>query len=121
MPAVRGHLTPKFYVDEAIFYWLNELSLLKLDPDEKTRLEEQDSIVPNSPLTSPRMIIEMPTKSYVDSLYENKRNRRVFSSVFDDQDNEFDNIKLTNLDSVTISRNTTLFNELFNKNMLKMN
>ena len=58
-------------------------------------------MIPNFILTSPKTIIELPTKSYVDSLHESNRNRRDLSSVFNDQDNEFDNNKLTNLDSVT--------------------
>ena len=41
LPAVREHLTPKIYVDEAISYWVDELSLLRLDPDEKSKLGEQ--------------------------------------------------------------------------------
>ena len=36
--------------------------------------------------------------------------------MFNDQDNEFDNNKLTNLDSVTIIINPNLDNELSNKN-----
>ena len=35
MPIVREHLTSKYYVDEAVSHWLDELSLLRLDPDEK--------------------------------------------------------------------------------------
>ena len=53
--------------------------------------------------------------SYIDELHEINRNRRDLSSVFNDQDNEFDNNKLTNLDSVTVSRNPTSDNELANK------
>ena len=45
--------------------------------------------------------------SYVNNLHEINRNRRDLSSVFNDQDNEFDNNKLTNLDSVTVNRNPT--------------
>ena len=103
MPAVREHLTPKYYVDQTISYWLDELSLLRLYPSEELKLDEQDSIVLNYALTSPKTIIELPTKSYVDSLHESSRNRRDLSSVFNDQDNEFDNNKLTNLDSITVS------------------
>ena len=47
----------------------------------------------------------MPTKPYVDSLHESKRNRLDLSSVFKNQDNESDNNKLTNLDSFTVNRN----------------
>ena len=54
MPAVREHLTPRLYVDEAISYWVDESSLLRLDPDEKLNLDEQGSIFLNSTLTSPK-------------------------------------------------------------------
>ena len=100
MPAFLEHLTPKVYVD----YAMDEPSLLRLDPDEKLNLDEQESILLNSTLTLPNTIIELPTKSYVDSLHESSRNRRDLSSMFNDQDNEFDNNKKTNLDSVTVKR-----------------
>ena len=48
MPAVGERLTAKYYVDQAIFYGVDESSLLRLDPDEKLKLDEQDSIVLNS-------------------------------------------------------------------------
>ena len=54
MPAVREHLTPKNFVDQTTFYWLDEISLLRLDTDEKLKLDEQDSIVLNSHLTLPK-------------------------------------------------------------------
>ena len=90
-PAVREHLTPKYYVGQTISYWLGEISLLRLDADEQLKLDEQDSVIPNSALTSPKTIVELPTKSYVDSLHESSRNRRDLSSVFNDQPNEFGN------------------------------
>ena len=71
----------KHYVDNTI----DESSLLRLDPDEKLKLDEQDSINLSSPETSPKAIIELTTKSYVDSSHENNRNRRDLSSVFNDQ------------------------------------
>ena len=89
--------------------------MLRLDPEEKLNLNEQDFIILNSTLASPKTIIELPTKSYVDSLHESSRNRRDLSSVFNDQDNEFDENKLTNLDSVTVNRNPSLDNEVSNK------
>ena len=89
--------------------------MIRLNPDEKLRLDEQDSIVFNSSSTSPRTIIELPTKSYVDRLHEINRNRRDLSSVFNDQDNEFDNNKLTKLDSITVCRDPSSDNELANK------
>ena len=115
MPAVREHLTQKYYVDQAIFYNVDEASLLRSDLDEKLQLDEQDSIILKSTLTSPKTIIELPTKAYADSLQESRRNKRDFSSVFNDQDNEFDNYKLTNLDTVTVNRNPNLDIKLANK------
>ena len=115
IPVVREHLTPKYYVDQAIFYSVDELSLLRLDPNDQSKLDEQDSIVLNSTLTSPKTVIELPSKSNVDSLHEINRNRRDLSSVFNDQKKELHNEKLTNLDSVTVNRNPSLDNELANK------
>ena len=115
MPAVGEHFTTKYYVDNAIFYSVNESSLLRLDPDEKLKPNEQDSIVPNSTLASPKTIIEISTKNYVDSLHVSSRNTRELSLVFNDQDNEFDNNKFTDLDSVSINRNPSSDNELSNK------
>ena len=40
--------------------------MLTLDPDEKFK---QDSIILNSTLTSPKTIIELPTKNYVDNKF----------------------------------------------------
>ena len=71
MPAVEEHLTPKFYVGNAI----------------------QD------------------IKSAIINLHELNRNRRDLSSVFNNQDNEFDNNKLTSLDSIQVNRNPNLDNE----------
>ena len=95
--------------------------MLRLDLDEKLKPDERDSISLNSSLTSPKTITELPTKSDVDSLHETNGKSRDLSSVFNDQDNEYDNIKLTNLDSVTINRNPSSDNELSNKIKLIMN
>ena len=52
MPADGEHLAAKYFVDYAICNSVDESSLLRLDPDEKLKLDEQDSIIPNSTLTS---------------------------------------------------------------------
>ena len=119
MPANRENLTPNHFVDQTISHWLDELSLLRLDRSEELKLDEQDSIVLNSPLPSRKTITENPTKNYVDSLHESSRNRHDLSTVFNDQDNEFDNNKLTNLDSITVNRNSNLDNELANKKIYR--
>ena len=113
LPAVREHLTPKFYVDESISHYVKELSLLRLDSDEKLKLDQQDSLVLNSTLTSPKTIIEMPTKPYVENLHKINRKRRDLSSVVNDHDNEFDN-NPTNLDGLTVIWNPILDNEVSN-------
>ena len=61
---------------------------------------------------SPKTIIEIPTKSYVDSLHEINRNGRGLSSVYHDQDNEFQNIQIIKLDSVSVIRNPKSNDEL---------
>ena len=113
--AVREHLTPKIFVDQNNFYHVDELSLLRLYPIEELKLDEQASITLNSSLRSPKTIKELPTKKYVDSLQESSRNGRDLSSVFNDHDNEFDNIKLIKLDSVSVNGNPSSDNELAKK------
>ena len=81
-PRDAEHLTPKLYVDNAI----HESSLLRLHRDEKLKLDVQDSILLDSILIPPNTIIELPTKSYVDSLHgENERSRRDLGLDFYDE------------------------------------
>ena len=121
LPQKDSHLTAKLYVDNSI----DEPSLVRLDPDEKLDPHNQDSIILNSTLTSPKTIKEIPTKSYIDSLHEeNERSRRDLGIDFYDESNDlvknnqdidFNDNKLLNLDSVTVNRNPTLDHELSNK------
>ena len=70
-------------------------------------------------------MIEIPTKAFIDSLREeNERSRRGLVKNFYDessdlvknnQDNDFNDNKLKNFDSITVNRNPTLDNELTNK------
>ena len=91
--------------------------MLRLDCNEEIKLDEQVSVIHLSTLTLSTPITKTPTIAYIDSLSENDRNRRDFSTVFNDQDNEFDSINLTNLDSITlVDRNPGSDNELANKN-----
>ena len=76
-PTLDEQLTPKFYVDNFVYDRVDEASLLRLDPKGMIHHGKLDSIFLNSSLTSRRTIIELPTKSYVDSLHgENERSRR---------------------------------------------
>ena len=63
---LEGQLTPKIYADQAISDGADNSSLLRLEPDKKLKLDEQDSIVLNSTLTIPKTIIELLTESYID-------------------------------------------------------
>ena len=95
---------------------MNGSSLLLLDFDEKLKQGEQDSIILNSMLTSSKTKIEIPTKSYVDSLHESSRNRGDLPTVFSDHENEFDNNKLFDLDSISVNRAPSSDNEFSNEN-----
>ena len=70
LPAVREHLTQKFYVENA----LDESSSLGVHLDEKINIDEQDSIILNSALTTPKTVIKLPTTLFFYSLSENGRN-----------------------------------------------
>ena len=104
---------------------VDEASLLRLDPNETIDLENQDSIILNFTKTSPVTIIELPTKAYIDSLHEeNERSRRDLGIDFYDessdlvknnQDNDFKDNKLTNINSITINNNPTNDNHVCNK------
>ena len=104
---------------------IDESSLLRLHPDEILDLDNQDSIILNSTLTNPKTSIEIPTKAYIDSLHEiNERSRRDLGLSFyneevdlvkNNQDNNLNDKKLTNLDSISVNRDPTSDNELASK------
>ena len=66
-PEWGNQVTSKLYVDNFVRNSVEESSLLRLDPNEKLNLHEQDSINPNSTLTTSKTKLEVPFKSYVDS------------------------------------------------------
>ena len=51
---------------QAISDGVDEPSLLRLDPDEMLKLEEQDSTILISTSTLPKTVIELPTKNYLN-------------------------------------------------------
>ena len=62
----------KDYVNGAIILGVNESLLLRLHPDTALKifeLNELDSILPDSTITSPRTTLEIPTKNYVDNKF----------------------------------------------------
>ena len=58
------------FVDQAISDGLDEPFTSRLDPDEKLRFDERGTILLNSTSTSPKTIIELPTKFYVDYKFD---------------------------------------------------
>ena len=120
-PAFNEHLTPKVNVDNAI----EETSLLRFDLNETLDLDKQDSIISNSTLTSPKQIIEIPTKAYIDSLHEEKEGSRQdlgidfydesIDLVKNNQDNDFNDNKLTSINSITVNTNPTADNQVSTK------
>ena len=85
LPQIDSHLTAKLYVDNTI----DESSLLRLDPDEKIDLDNEDSIFLKSSLSSPKTAIEIPTKAFIDSLHEeNERSRRGLGIDFSDESSD---------------------------------
>ena len=121
MPQIDSHLTAKLYVDNAI----DQPSLLRLDPDETLDLDNQGSIILNSLLTEPKTIIEIPTKAYIDSLYEeNERSRRDVGIDFYDessdlvknnQSNDFNDNIILNVRSIQINDDRSNDNHVSNK------
>ena len=66
LPQKDSLLTAKLYVDNAISDAVDQPPLLRLDPDGKLK---QESIIINSTITSPKTVIELPTKHYVDNKF----------------------------------------------------
>ena len=92
--------------------------MLRVDPNEKLKLDEQYSIFLNSTSTSPKAIVGIRTKAYVNCLSENDRMKRDMSTVFSDQNNEFDNNKLTILVSITDNGNPPSDEEVTNRDYI---
>ena len=121
LPQIDSHLTAKLYVDNAI----DELSLVRNNEDNhfgNYNLTNINSITLNRQAENDNEVI---TKSYVDQFHqENEQSRRDVGLDFYDesndlvknnQDNDLNDNKLTNLDSITVKRKPTSDSELSNK------
>ena len=121
LPQIDSHLTAKLYVDNAI----DEASLARNNKDNdfnNNNLTNINSITLNTQAVNDNQVIK---KAYVDQFHqENERSRRDLGIDFYDessdivknnQDNDLNDKKLTNLDSITINRNPTSDNEITNK------
>ena len=120
-PAHPNHLTPKIYVDDTI----DESSLVRNNQDNdfgNYNLTNINSITLNKQAENDNEVI---TKACVDQFHqENERSRRDLGidfynesndSVKNNQDNDFNDNRLTSLDSITINGNPTSDNEVSNK------
>ena len=121
LPQIDSHLTAKLYVDNNI----DEPSLVRNNKDNdfgNYNLTNINSITLNTQAVNDNEVI---TKAYVDQFHqENERSRRDVGLDFYDesndlvknnQDNDFNNSKIINLDSITVNRNPSLDNELSTK------
>ena len=121
LPQIDSHLTAKLYVDNAI----DESSLVRNNNDNdfaNYNLTYINSITINTQAVNDNQVI---TKAYVDQFHqENERSRRDLGIDFYDesnnlvknnQDNDFNDNKLTNVNSITINNNPTDNNHVTNK------
>ena len=121
LPQIDSHLTAKLYVNNAI----DGSSLVRNNQDNdfgNYNLTNINSITLNKQAENDNEVI---TKAYVYQIHqENERSRRDLGIDFYDessdlvknnQDNNLNDKKLTNLDSVQVNRNPTSDNELSNK------
>ena len=124
IPQIDSHLTAKLYVDNAI----DETSLVRNNKDNdfgNYNLTIINSITLNTQAVNDNQVI---TKAYVDQFHqENERSRRDYGLDFYDeasdlvknnQDNDLNDKKLRNLDSITVNRNPSSDNEVAKKNIL---
>ena len=121
LPQIDSHLTAKLYVDTEI----DQQSVVRNNQDNdfgNYNLTNINSITLNKQAENDNEVI---TKFYVDQFHqENERSRRDLGIDFYDessdlvknnQDNDFNDNKLTNINSITVNRNPNLDNEVTNK------
>ena len=120
-PQIDSLLTPRLYVDNAV----DESSLVRNNQDNdfnNNNLTNINSITLNRQAENDNEVI---TKAYVDQFHqENERSRRDLGINFYDesndlvknnQENDFNDNKLTNIHSITINNNPTDDNHVSNK------
>ena len=121
LPQIDSHLTAKLYVDNSI----DESSLVRNNQDNDFRNYNLTNINSNTLNKAAENDNEVITKAYVDQFHqENERSRRDLGIDFynessdlvkNNQDNDFNDNKLTNINSITINNNPTDNNHVSNK------
>ena len=125
LPQIDSHLAAKLYVDNA----KDETSLVRNNKGNdfgNYTLTNINSFTLNNQAEKEKEVI---TKAYLDQFHqENERSRQDLRINFYDessdlvrnnQDNYFNDNKLTNIDSTTINRNPNLDNEVANNNYIE--
>ena len=120
-PQIDSHLTPKLYVDTEI----DQSSLIRNNQDNNFgnyNLTNINSITLNKQAENDNEVV---TKAYVDQFHqENERSRRNLGIDFynesselvkNNHDNNFNNNKLTNINSITINNNPSDDNHVSNQ------
>ena len=117
-------MTPKVYVDNAIHEIISIVRNNQNNDFNIYNLTNINSITLNTHAVNDNHVI---TKAYVDQFHQdNEQSRRDLGIDFyngskdlvkNHQDNDFNDNKLINIDSITVNRDPTLDNEL-TKNML---
>ena len=121
LPKIDSHLTAKLYVDISI----DETSLVRNNQDNdfnNNNLTNMNSITSKTQAVKDMQVI---TKAYVDQFHNDiERTRRDLGLDFNDessdlvknnQDNDLNDNKITNLDCITVNRNPTSDNEVLKK------
>ena len=121
LPQIDSHLTAKLYVDTEI----DQTSLVRINQDNdfnNNNLTNINSITLNTQAVNDNQVI---TKAYVDQFHqENERSRRDLGIDFynesndilkNNQDNDLNDNKLTNKNSITINNDPTDDNHVSNK------
>ena len=124
LPQIDSQLTAKLYVDNGV----DESSLVKNNQDKDFNIYNLTNIISITLNTQAVNDNQVITKAYVDQFHqENERSRRDLGRDFyneasdlvkNNQVNDFNDNKLTNLDSITVNRAPTSDNELSNKNYI---
>ena len=101
LPEFGDQLTTKLYVDNVIRNSVDESTLLRLNPDGELKIDEQDSILPYSTLTSPKIIMKQPTKAFVDNKFNDPSIIKNTADV-DFTDKILDNVRFIKVNSMPV-------------------
>ena len=121
LPQIDSHLTAKLYVDNSI----DEISLIRNNKDNDFGNYNLLKINSITLIKQAENVDEVITKSYIGQFHqENERSRRDLGIDFynesselvkNSQDNDFNDKKLTNINSITINNVPTNNNHVSNK------